>query len=1004
MTYSLLSLRKFRYKLHPLRVFKLLFLVIFLSLFLAILIVPKFLDEKEKVKVFQATHTFIHSAYYYPTSKSLGRNAVALVTTMNKRTVSNITEYTINLIGTNRTDRWLKKATLTTEHLLDDRCDYSLITAQTNLVDNMAMLEIEAEGVLMKVPMKTPKYSAPKPVVFCVSPQFAAEQWQTFLVQLHVSKRYGAHLQLYIVSMVESYFKLIKEYEKMGLVSIEPWLTIKFPVTDGPYLEPNRNVELRNQAAAHTDCLLMYKEAASFVGILDMDDILIPNNANSYYEEFEREYAGSWLISALHYEKFDYKTIKVAELEEQSISAIVRNARRLPTKDSGKSFLRPERFNSSWSHYSRNADNQPIYLTPKQNEPFFMKLKTMKYNGIFHLKNMYMINSSRVPEGAIPVNPGDNITQLISEEHLQEIDEDLKRALATEGIAKLSLTLPKDDYYMPIVFKCYNESFYHIRDTQWLYNDVYCVNAYSSEMAKLHNWKKMASRLRLPWTKILAGIAVLGVLSLYWFGGDSPDPFYEEMNHLELKDTHAFIHSAYYFPNSKSLGKSAVAIVATMSKKSVVDLNKYQVRIVGTNSTDRFVTEAKLSTEHNPDDGCEYSTVLIQTNSLKYMSKLEIETRDGLFTLPILKPKKEAPKPVVFCVAPLFAAEQWQSLLMQLHVANKFGAHLHVYMTTLVEYYYQLLLELNELELLTAQPWLTIKFSQVLKPYVEPNRNLELRNPAAAYTDCLLQYKEAAQFVGFLEVEDLLFPLNANTYYEEFEREYEGSYDISALYYQVLEQQSVKSSSPYQQSLGRMLESASTVETAKKGRAVVRPERYNSTWTHYSTQAEKQPIYLTEKQEDPHFMNRKEIKSNVVMRFRKLKTVEVEMQLENGTDSSFSSIPMNPVSTDQKLLTDEHLRAIEADIRRTMKLPSLQKVIKHLPTTEYYSRYLEDCISGQSTGKKHCVSTKGCNLPNNASIPCRHSDGLYHSGRKMRPFTYHFATEPYFTRNLGCYQ
>ncbi|KAF1752678.1 hypothetical protein GCK72_019233 [Caenorhabditis remanei] len=488
IAYSLLSLRKYRYKLHPLRICKLVAFVFFVVVVSLILITPLLSHNEilystpKEVPILQKTHAFIHSAYYYPVSKSLGNNAVALVTTMNKRTVPVITDYTINLHGSHLKKRVANVATLTTEHLLNDRCDYSLVLVQTNLLTGMTKLEIESEGVLTEIPFKTPKYSAPKPVVFCVSPQFAAEQWQTFLTQLHISKKYGAHLQLYVVSMVESYYKLIKEYEKLGLVSIEPWLTIKFPVTDGPYLEPNRNVELRNQAAAHTDCILMYKEAVSFVGILDMDDILIPNNANSYYEEFEREYGGSWFVSALQYGKADFETIKVAELESQSISAIVRNARRLPTKDQGKSFVRPERFNSSWSHYSRNSDNKPIYWTPKQTVPLMMRKKQMKFNGIFHMKNMYLKNLTDVRDGAVPLNPGDNITQLISEEHLAEIDAEMKSILSLEPIAQLSTTLPKDDFYMPIIFKCYNDSFYHLRDTKTLMNDITCVNAFDCEL------------------------------------------------------------------------------------------------------------------------------------------------------------------------------------------------------------------------------------------------------------------------------------------------------------------------------------------------------------------------------------------------------------------------------------------------------------------------------------------------------------------------------------------
>ena len=59
----------------------------------------------------------------------------------------------------------------------------------------------------------------------------------------------------------------------------------------------------------------------------------------------------------------------------------------------------------------------------------------------------------------------------------------------------------------------------------------------------------------------------------------------------------------------------------------------------------------------------------------------------------------------------------------------------------------------------------------------------------------------------------------------------------------------------------------------KNGRSIVRPERYNSTWTHYSTQAESQPVYLTEQQEDPHYLNRKKISANAFLRFKNLEYV-----------------------------------------------------------------------------------------------------------------------------------
>ncbi|KAF1752660.1 hypothetical protein GCK72_019215 [Caenorhabditis remanei] len=512
------------------------------------------------------------------------------------------------------------------------------------------------------------------------------------------------------------------------------------------------------------------------------------------------------------------------------------------------------------------------------------------------------------------------------------------------------------------------------------------------------NWKQVKSQLRLPWGILFLVLSVISVLIWFFSGDEQPNRlFYDEMKLMETGEENAFIHSAYYYESSKSLGKNAIAIVSTMHKGAVTDLNEFVLKVVGTNSTTRLVTDARLSTEHDPDESCEYTTVLIQANTLNSMTKLEIETRDGLVPLPFSEPKLDSPRPVVFCIAPLFAAEQWQSFLMQLHVTKKFGAHLHVYMMTMLEHYYQMVRELGELGVISTQPWLSVKFSQVGKPFLEPNRNSELRNPAAAFTDCLLQYKEAAQFIGFMEIEDLLFPVNADSYYEEFEREYEGSYQISALYYQIIEQQSVKYSSPEQQSLGALLGSAQGGDAMKNGRSIVRPERYNSTWTHYSTQAESQPVYLTEQQEDPHYLNRKKISANAFLRFKNL-------EYSPGETVNSTVIPMNPLSHDQPLLNEEQMKEIEDGIKETLLLPTLQDYIKRLPTEDFYSTKLKECLDNQRHGKGHCVNTKSCNLPNNDKIPCRHSDGLYHSVRVMKPYTYHYVTEYYFTRNLGCYE
>lgn len=49
------------------------------------------------------TDAYIISSYYYPQSKSLGENALAMVLLMNRNTMREITNYRMTLVASNRT-------------------------------------------------------------------------------------------------------------------------------------------------------------------------------------------------------------------------------------------------------------------------------------------------------------------------------------------------------------------------------------------------------------------------------------------------------------------------------------------------------------------------------------------------------------------------------------------------------------------------------------------------------------------------------------------------------------------------------------------------------------------------------------------------------------------------------------------------------------------------------------------------------------------------------------
>lgn len=96
-------------------------------------------------------------------------------------------------------------------------------------------------------------------VVACFSPLFYYERWQLIIATLEIYRQFGVGVQTYYIqSMVAEVFEFLKVYERRGLVDIQTWANIVLG-DQGLDYNPNEELEWRNQASAHTDCLLKYK-------------------------------------------------------------------------------------------------------------------------------------------------------------------------------------------------------------------------------------------------------------------------------------------------------------------------------------------------------------------------------------------------------------------------------------------------------------------------------------------------------------------------------------------------------------------------------------------------------------------------------------------------------------------------------------------------------------------------------------------------------------------------
>ncbi|EFO85227.1 hypothetical protein CRE_24681, partial [Caenorhabditis remanei] len=421
------------------------------------------------------SHVYVTSAYYYPISKSLGSNAIAMAMVVDSINF-NVDNATYNVVGSNGTHTISSIATSQTEGV--PTCRYTPAMAKTKTVENITKLEMESNGVRVEIPFKMARYTAPKPVIICISPQFVAEQWQIFLMHVHVanrwvlflgsfkntSYRFGGHLHIYLTSIIESFFELMKEYEREGYLTLDFWLRMKFEHTTTPYFEPNENIEWRNQAGAQTDCLLQYKEAAEYIAFFDMDDILFPKNYPTYLEEFSAEWALQPDATSVFYGRREHEFVKVyfpAEtLSQFSFIELVRSLRSSPTVKRGKVVVKPDRYNSTWIHFSNNESEGTRYdIVSKFPINLNCFRRTIDNPTLIHVQRPLQKHGNNNITKVWKMKFGP-LNETIRDHDVKGIEEDIERIRRISKVSEIAPRLPSSDFYLPIVFKCYYDAFY----------------------------------------------------------------------------------------------------------------------------------------------------------------------------------------------------------------------------------------------------------------------------------------------------------------------------------------------------------------------------------------------------------------------------------------------------------------------------------------------------------------------------------------------------------------
>lgn len=202
----------------------------------------------------------------------------------------------------------------------------------------------------MNTPISVPIVFPPRKkvdLVTCGSPMFFAERWQQAALSIEILYFYGVSKQIYyFMSSSEDMYSLLKAYESLDIISIIPWA-----VPDIPHINSKKQLYMRDQMAAVNDCYNRYREAADFIMIHDMDDLIFLPNGQKYYDQFNFLYRNNPDAAFLHYASYVTSVRAPKISEEFSVGNVLRSGKVGANKNLGKTIFDPKRTKSVWIHY-----------------------------------------------------------------------------------------------------------------------------------------------------------------------------------------------------------------------------------------------------------------------------------------------------------------------------------------------------------------------------------------------------------------------------------------------------------------------------------------------------------------------------------------------------------------------------------------------------------------------------------------------------------------------------
>uniref|UniRef100_A0A7E4VSZ3 Glycosyltransferase family 92 protein n=1 Tax=Panagrellus redivivus TaxID=6233 RepID=A0A7E4VSZ3_PANRE len=282
-------------------------------------------------------------------------------------------------------------------------------------------------------------------LVACFSPLFYFERWQVMFPSLEIYRQFGVSRQVYYIQSIrEEIYELLQAYKYADAVDIEPWTIMEFGDTKHSVKDPNLELEWRNQAGAHTDCYLKYREAAEFIIISDIDDVLIPRHG-SYLHELHSLVNQYPSAAAFTFGRYNTAIQSDIGPDHYSLQNLLDNARiTMSQREDGKSVVRTSAVQTVWIHWP--AIIKEGYKVVSVDEGF---------DFMVHLRNW----TNTQPNVNSFTKDEISLHTVILSQNVSKLSYESARFISMYAKKEFK-ALPDDSVYYKLIEKCYNEMFY----------------------------------------------------------------------------------------------------------------------------------------------------------------------------------------------------------------------------------------------------------------------------------------------------------------------------------------------------------------------------------------------------------------------------------------------------------------------------------------------------------------------------------------------------------------